>query len=259
MSARNVVFITAMRCADLSYGEYALKTWSSWCRRHDATLFVWDRPMEDLGLMWPTWQRYAAFDVLDRHAINYDRVLLVDLDTMVHWDCPNFFEASDDGLGVVRDCTPLYQFQCLEAYQRFFPGVRVPWYDFFNAGFILLGREHRRFCQAVLEFYRANREQMLAMEPLRLGTDQTPVNYLARREGVRLTFLPPAYNLMIYHHALHAEAVFAQGAFTKMGYVWHFSGEQQLRLKTMRAAWEAYGHRYAAAGKDTTHRPALTT
>jgi hypothetical protein len=247
MASRDVVFIPALPFADLSYGEYALKTWSAWCARHGVTLFVWDQPFERISAMKPTWQRYAVFDILEQHGIGCDRVLLVDLDTMVHWDCPNFFATAGEGMAVVRDCTPIFQYQCLEAYQRFFPGVKVPWYDYFNAGFILLRREHRPLCKAILDFYRTNQQALLVMETRRLGTDQTPVNFLARREGVALDFLPPAYNLMIYHHDLHGEHIFAEGVFTRMGHVWHFSGSSPMRLQSMRAAWQAYGHRYHPA------------
>ena len=44
--------------------------------------------------MKPTWQRWHAMEVLDANGIEYDNVALVDIDTMVHWDCPDFFEAS---------------------------------------------------------------------------------------------------------------------------------------------------------------------
>jgi hypothetical protein len=251
MSSRNVVFMVAIPTGqNLSHVQYAVRTWSHWCRRNGATLFVWDKPLEDVQLMKPTWQRYSSFQILEQHRIDCDRVAQVDADTMVRWDCPNFFDREDGGLGVVRDCTPRFQLRCLQAYQHFFPGVEVPWYDFFNAGVMLLERRHRPLCQAVLDFYRLHRQELLAMEepvPVgseqnlarRWGTDQTPVNFLVRREGVALTFLPPTFNLMVFHNEL-----FEDFAFAEMGYIWHFSGVPKLRNRAMRLAWEQYAQHY---------------
>ena len=38
-------------------------------------------------------------EVLDNNGIEYDNVRLVDIDTMVHWDCPNFFEEGNGEFG----------------------------------------------------------------------------------------------------------------------------------------------------------------
>ena len=46
--------------------------------------------------MKPTWQRWHVWDVLEANNIDADNVALVDIDTMVHWDCPNFFEERDE-------------------------------------------------------------------------------------------------------------------------------------------------------------------
>ena len=41
------------------------------------------------------WQRYYLFDILDANDIKYDQILSVDADTIVHPDCPNFFEMTE--------------------------------------------------------------------------------------------------------------------------------------------------------------------
>ena len=42
-----------------------------------------------------TWQRFYLFDILEQNEIDYDQILLVDADTIVHPDCPNFFELTN--------------------------------------------------------------------------------------------------------------------------------------------------------------------
>ena len=51
-----------------------------------------------------TWQRYYLFDILEANNIEYDQVLMVDADTIVHPNCPNFFEETDGKYcGVIND------------------------------------------------------------------------------------------------------------------------------------------------------------
>ena len=42
-----------------------------------------------------TWQRYYVFDILDNNKFSYNQVLVVDCDTIVSPDCPNFFDETD--------------------------------------------------------------------------------------------------------------------------------------------------------------------
>ena len=51
-----------------------------------------------------TWQRYYVFDILEANDIDYNQILMVDADTIVHPDCPNFFELTDSKYcGVMND------------------------------------------------------------------------------------------------------------------------------------------------------------
>ena len=43
------------------------------------------------------WQRYYLFDILEANEVEYDQVLMVDADTIVHPECPNFFEMTEKG------------------------------------------------------------------------------------------------------------------------------------------------------------------
>jgi lipopolysaccharide biosynthesis glycosyltransferase len=244
MSSRNVVFMVATPSPgyDLSYVQFALRTWEFWCQRNDVRLYLWTEPFEDVARMKPTWQRYALFDILERKGIAADRVAYVDADIMVRWDCPNFFDLARDGLGVVRDQSPRFVVKSMSAYQRFFPDVRLGWHDYFNAGFQLVDARHRPFYETILRFYRANRHALLEQEEHGLGTDQTPVNFLARQEGVCLSYLPPMFNLMVFHQRLFKERLFVDA-----GYLWHFAGLQDKpRIRAMHDTWRTVARHYTA-------------
>ena len=100
----NIVFMTCLEKAPdyLDYKEWCFKTWKYWCDKNDVQLFILDEELQpteggvltDSPGMKPTWQRWHVFDVLDANDIEYDNVALVDIDTMIHWDAPNFFEST---------------------------------------------------------------------------------------------------------------------------------------------------------------------
>ena len=90
---KNVVFIPNI---DLGNGRsdkysYCVKSWKRWCDINDCELLVLEDLLLPIEQMKITWQRYYVFDILDDNNINYNQVLLVDADTIVHPHCPNFF------------------------------------------------------------------------------------------------------------------------------------------------------------------------
>ena len=71
--------------------QYSIKSWSAWCKKNDCELFILSdllMPHEQMGICW---QRYYLFDILEANEINYNQILSVDADTIVHPDCPNFY------------------------------------------------------------------------------------------------------------------------------------------------------------------------
>ena len=90
----NVVFIPNI---DLSDGRsdkynYCINSWKHWCNKNDCKLIVWEDLLLPIEQMRITWQRYYVFDILDANDIEYNQVLLTDADTIIHPDCPNFFD-----------------------------------------------------------------------------------------------------------------------------------------------------------------------
>ena len=98
---KNIVFLMNIKLNDES-GRYtsdrslpynfSVDSWKQWCDKNNAELFVLEElllPKEEMAICW---QRYHLFDILDANEIDYDQILMVDSDTIVHPDCPNFFE-----------------------------------------------------------------------------------------------------------------------------------------------------------------------
>ena len=93
---RNIVFIPNI---DLGNGRsdkysYCINSWK-YCDKNDCELLLLEDLLLPVEQMRITWQRYYVFDVLDNSNIDYNQVLVVDADTIVHPECPNFFNETD--------------------------------------------------------------------------------------------------------------------------------------------------------------------
>ena len=242
---KNVVFMTCMDKAPdtLDYKEWCLKTWQYWCDKHNVELIVLDQELRDKTIMKPTWQRWHVFDILDDNGVEYDQVALVDIDTMVKWNAPNFFEQTNKEFGAIEDCFYIeWSHNSIKGYKHMFPEVDFDWTTYFNCGFIVMNETHKPLCKAITDFYYANEDHLrdLQHNTLKKGSDQTPVNYLVRREGFPITYLDKKFNLS----QLHTRGVLNELMF-ECGWVWHFNGfDKVMRNQIMRDVWNGVKQNY---------------
>ena len=82
--------------------DYSTKSWAKWCEKNGFQHFVLTEPIQDLEYMNANWHKYYVMEMLDNENIDYNQVCIVDADTIVHPDCPNFFEIVGDKFGVVQ-------------------------------------------------------------------------------------------------------------------------------------------------------------
>ena len=240
---KDVIFMTALKANDpnmFDYMEWSLKTWKWWAKKHNVELFILDEPLCDTELMRPTWQRWYVYDILEANDINYNRVALIDIDTMVHWLCPNIFELSNGNYTAVRDDLSIeWTYNSLMGYKKFFSGVDLEWTDYVNNGMLVLPKDNgKEFCDKLKESNEKNGEELRDMQhnTLKKGTDQTPVNYLAKQFfGNDITYLSKKFN-MTHMYKTHA---FVDGIFTKCSYIWHFNGlPREERNGLMKQTWD---------------------
>tara|TARA_R110000765_G_scaffold396941_1_gene490992 strand:+ start:339 stop:1076 length:738 start_codon:yes stop_codon:yes gene_type:complete len=241
---KNIVVITAMAgLVDISYKEYCLNTWKYWCDKNDVQLFVLDEPLTDTSLMKPTWQRWHVFDVLDANNIDYNQVALIDVDTMIKWDAPNFFEETNGQLSVGVDNDNVgWVKQSIDGYQKYFKDVHFDWTTYFNCGVIVLSKQYKPLCKQITDFWYANQEQLIHDQTtIRKGTDQTPVNYITRQSGFAINYLDKKWNLT----HLNRKEILQNFMFVDCGYIWHFNGfDKELREDVMRQTWNTFKRNY---------------
>ena len=79
------------------YSQYAIDSWKSWCEKNDVDFKVITEHDDRLGK--PVWNKELVY----KHAEDYDKIGVVDSDTMIRWDAPNIFDLYEDEFCGVND------------------------------------------------------------------------------------------------------------------------------------------------------------
>ena len=229
---KNIVFLMNIKLNDES-GRYtsdrslpynfSVESWKQWCDKNHAELFVLEElllPKEEMAICW---QRYHLFDILDANEIDYDQILMVDSDTIVHPDCPNFFEMTEHKYtGVHNEGSYDWIFRSVENYSKFiFQGRELKWWNYINGGFQIVNKKHKAFFSSMISLYNNNKKNFIQMqEQFHTGTDQTPLNFMLQMNNIDVKLLPYEFNMTdmprkeILNHDL---------TMTNIGWVYHFN------------------------------------
>ena len=243
---KNIVFMTCIENAPdiLDYKKWSIKSWRVWCNKNNVDIFILDKPVQDSSRMKPTWQRWHVFDVLGANSVDYDQVALVDVDTMIHPNAPNFFrETNGEFSGVNDDLMVEWVHNSIVGYNDMFPKVNFDWTSYFNCGFIIINKKHKKLCKTITNFYYSNEDELRKRqhETLKKGSDQTPVNYLVRREKYPITYLSKKWNFT----QLHQRGVLPGALFLECAWMYHFNGfEKTLRNNLMHQTWDEMKRRF---------------
>lgn len=223
----NIVFIIDIKKDGKTKKEYqySIDSWRNFCNKYNHQLYLLEEPIVDPKAMGVIWQRYFLFDILDHNEIDANQILIVDADTIVHPDCPDIFELTEDKYCLVHDDGDFdWIIRSMENYKHhLFKGEPLfNWYEYFNSGFQIVNNFHRPFFNTMREFYAANVNDILwCQKTYGVGTDQTPLNYLLRKEKIATKALPYKFNMS----CLAAKEVVNEDMMhTKAGYVMHFNG-----------------------------------
>jgi len=241
---KNIVFITNLNTNydTIDYQQYCLNTWKYWCDKNDVELIILDTPVTDSSFMKATWQRWYVLDILKNNDIEYDQVALVDIDTMIKWDAPNFFNETNHEFSVCIDNDNVsWVIDSINGYKKYWLDVNVDWTEYFNCGFVVLNKRHEHICKSIINFWNSNSAELIDLQTtLRKGTDQTPVNYIAKA-NTAINILNKKWNLT----HLHRKEVLADFKFVDAGYIWHFNGfEKKYRIQIMQDTWNLIKHNY---------------
>mgnify|MGYP005992990079 FL=1 len=205
--------------------ELSVKSWKHWCEKNDCELFVLTDLLFPHEEMKCTWQRYYIFDLLEANDINYDQICYVDADTIVHPDCPNFFDMTEGKLcGAHFDGSWDWVLRSIEVYGKYaFENHKIDWYKYIDSGFWIVNEKHKKLFKNLCEYYWLNKDLLKELElNFRLGTDQTPFNYfiLGYDEPVDFKLLPYEFNM---NDMARKELLADDLLFTKCGWIYQYN------------------------------------
>ena len=223
--------------------KYCIKSWKKWCENNDCELFVLNDLLLPKEEMATCWQRYYLFDIMHANKIEYDQILMVDADTIVHPECPNFFEMSDRKMcGVHNEGSYDWIIRSIENYGKyFFNGHILDFWKYIDCGFVIVNETHRNFYTQVIDFYNENAKLLRQVEKeWHTGTDQTPVNILIEEQCVDFKWLPYEFNMC---DMFRKELLTDDLLFTKWGWIYQYNSipnntEDKLTYYWMKKTYE---------------------
>ena len=162
--------------------HYSVKSWQKWAEQYDGVKVIeWTEPLMDSKTYPIIMQREWVFDILEHNKIDYDQVLIVDADTIVHPDCPNFFnETNHEYSAVVNNgCYEWVTRSIKDWGNSLFPqDPLVKSYNYFNTGFVIVNKKHKPFFDIVKKLYLERGEEIkILRDRIKASTDQTIVNF----------------------------------------------------------------------------------
>jgi len=246
---KNLIYIVNIDSAtskfqNSDYAQYSILTWEHYCKRHNIDLIVCTK--SDPRFKFPIWNKELIYNV----GKDYDKLGIVDSDTMVRWDAPNIFDQvePDKFYGVNDLCDINWLMESIEQRQRFFPNIEIDLMKYLNAGVLFFGKRYLYVFKTLLNFYLENQDEIHKINGG--GKEQTLLNFVLKSENVDVSLLEPSWNLL----SIHRKNMFQNNwqlkidptpYFIKYAYVWHFTGfpiEDRTRL--MQQTWEATKQNY---------------
>tara|TARA_R110000823_G_scaffold117618_1_gene241236 strand:+ start:322 stop:1110 length:789 start_codon:yes stop_codon:yes gene_type:complete len=230
---KNIIFLVNIQLGERSKPEfqYSIDSWKHWATNNNAEVVVLTEAIHDIDYMKPNWQKWYVFDLLEESNIDYNKVLVVDADTIVHPDCPNFFDLTEDnelGCVVNEGCYEWVARDMNNWSTNFFDNMYLPQWEYFNSGFMLLSKKHKPVIKKLLEWYHNNASNInLSQNEFKTSTEQGPLNFLLRKWGVDIKLLPSCYNTqdLFKKNTLNKgyKAWSDEFLFFKAGWIYHFN------------------------------------
>ena len=197
---KNIVFIPNINLGDGRSApyEYSIKSWKAWCDKNGCELFVLEDLLYPIEYMKITWQRYYLFEIMEANDIEYDQILMADADTIIHPDCPNFFEETEGKYcGVANDGDYEWVLRSIKGFGNdLFDKRTIKAFNYINGGFQIVNKKHRKFFDAMRKYYDTYSSEIAnSIEKNKCGTDQTILNFMLQDQKVDVKYLQSKYNL----------------------------------------------------------------
>lgn len=251
MQSKNLIYIVAIddtssTFKNSNYAQYSIASWERWCEKNGIDLIV--NRTHDPRFSRPIWNKEKIYEI----GKEYDKIGIVDSDTMVDRNAPNPFDliGEDDFCGVNDLCDLNWLFSSIEQRQKFFPETQIDISKYLNAGVLFFGKKYLYLFKELLDFYLENQEEIDSLDGG--GKEQTLLNFVLQKNKVKIKLLDPCWNLLSIHRKnmfvnnwqLHPEwkgqvsMKYPESLphFMKYAHIWHFTGfpiEERTRIMSV--------------------------
>jgi hypothetical protein len=231
------------------YSKISEQSWRYYCNKHNIDFVLIDENLKGITENdKPIWNKEAVIALTDLS--KYEKIGIVDCDTIIKWDSPNIFEQYDDEFCGVNDLADMsWLLNSIKNYSDvFFPQFDIDISKYINAGVIFFHNKHIPLFQEFFKFYLENKT-ILNKWNKGGGREQTLLNYHLQTSNIKIKLLRPEWNLF----SIHRKNMFLNNwqkqdktpHFLKYSYVWHFTGFPiEERQKIMQDLWENIKQNY---------------
>lgn len=177
------------------------KSWEAWCKKHGHEFYVITEGVAPFNQIPPQAQKMWVYDILENTGIDFDQAAVVDYDTFVMPDCPDFFEMSEHKWCAVCDNGFGPQINRLVSLFRnaWFPNSKVHWDNYWNSGWFIFNKDHKKVFKGCIDFYFKNKAEFAVLNKADDLNDQTIFNFVVEDCGVELKLFPRSYNVLDWH------------------------------------------------------------
>lgn len=229
-----------------SYSNPCFESWKKWGAKNNVDVYIVTDHDERFGR--PIWNKELVFEKLGD---KYDKIGIVDADTIIKWDSPNIFEMyNDDEFCGVRDNDNFWWLDnSISAYQKFFSNVNLDTDYYINAGVIFFSKQHKIVFDRILDFYFNNKKEIDEWSIPNTGREQTIFNFILEELKIKKKILSPEWNQFGLIQKGFFQHNFSTGDMTpyifKNGYIWHFTGfAMEQRIELMNQIWNIIKEKY---------------
>lgn len=219
--SKNIIFIPAYNGFDTQWPE-GIESWKYYCNKWDIQLIIAN---EEKNYEFEPWGNGCFEPWYDERLVelDYDKVILIDSDTMVRWDAPNIFEVGNDyEMCVVADAgganTGQYH---LNQWSELNPNIKTPADKYFNTGFVFLTKEKYLQIKEQMPKYHEFWSSFYKVGPTGPNAcEQTPVNIIS------YDLFPSEIHHLGYEWNNMVMSKYDDGSFINDSYIWHFTGSR---------------------------------
>jgi len=230
--AKNCILMVAIedelsKHSHKTYFEHTINSWQYYCDKHNIDFYVIRSKRPDVK--YSVWHKEFVFDYVGD---SYEKIGVVDFDTMIKWDAPNIFDLYDDEFcGVLDNVSIQWIDKSLKAFRSSFEelsDVPMTLSPYINGGVLFFHKSHKPFFEKLKNFYLTNKDKMDNWSVPGVGKEQSILNLFLVKEGIKRKTLPYCWNTvgmikkgMLWHNdKLDDKTTF----LFKYGYIWHFTG-----------------------------------